>query len=71
MAERDVEQDCPKARFVETLRRVADAVEAGEGFRIQVGGHRFLVPADATLAIAHEVDDDAEELELQLSWSAR
>ncbi|MEN9786668.1 MAG: hypothetical protein RLZZ299_1932 [Pseudomonadota bacterium] len=71
MTERDVEQDCTRTRFVETLRRVADAVEAGEGFRIQVGGHRFVVPSDATLAIAHEAADGSEELELQLSWSSR
>lgn len=69
MADRDVERDCPTDRFVETLRRLADALEAGEPFRIQVGGKRFTVPADAALSIEHEVADGDEELELQLKWS--
>lgn len=68
MADRDVERDCPTARFVETLRRVADALEAGEPFRIQVANARFTVPKDAELSIEHEAEGGAEELELQLRW---
>ncbi len=68
MADRDVERDCPTDRFVATLRRVADALEAGEPWRIQVANQRFTVPVDATLSIEHEVSDGAEELELQLKW---
>ena len=68
MSDRDVERDCPTARFVETLRRVADALEAGEPFRIQVAGKRFNVPVDASLSIEHEVSDGEEELVLQLKW---
>lgn len=67
--ERDVEKDCSRAHFVDTLRRLADAVERGDDFRIQVAGARFRVPADARLAIAHEAADGEEELELQLSWT--
>ncbi len=69
MADRDVERDCPTERFVATLRRVADALEAGEPWRIQVAGKRFTVPVEAELSIEHEVSDGAEELELQLKWS--
>ena len=69
MADRDVEKDCPPARFVDTLRRLADALERGEAFRIQVAGQRFEVPEDARLSIEHEVEDGQEELELQLSWT--
>ena len=68
MADRDVERDCPPERFIQTLRRVADALEAGEPWRIQVAGVRFNVPADASLSIEHEVSDDSHELELQLKW---
>jgi amphi-Trp domain-containing protein len=68
MADRDVERDCTTASFVETLRRLADALEGGEPFRIQVSGARFVVPRDAALSIEHEVTGDEEELELQLRW---
>jgi amphi-Trp domain-containing protein len=68
MAERDVERDCSKDQFVTTLRRLADALEANESFRIQVVNKRFVVPANADLSIEHEAEGDAEELELQLRW---
>lgn len=70
MTDRDVERNCTTETFVETLRRLADALEAGEPFRIQVAGKRFTVPASAELSIEHEVTDGNEELELQLRWSS-
>ena len=70
MADRDVERNCSKESFVETLRRLADALEAGESFRIQVVNKRFTVPANAELSIEHEAEDGAEELELQLRWKS-
>lgn len=69
MTDRDVEKDVTTARFVETLRRMADALEQGEPFRIQVQNRRFTVPADALKIIEHEVDDDEEELALELQWT--
>ncbi|MEX1362793.1 MAG: amphi-Trp domain-containing protein [Nannocystaceae bacterium] len=68
MADRDVERDCTCESFVTTLRRLADALEQGERFRIQVAGKRFTVPADASLSIEHEAEGGDEELELQLRW---
>lgn len=68
MSERDVERNCTIESFVETLRRLADALERGESFRIQVQGARFTIPRDAALSIEHEVEDDVEEVELQLRW---
>lgn len=70
MADRDVERDCTKDSFVDTLRRLADALEAGESFRIQVAGKRFTIPADAKLGIEHEAEGGDEEVELQLSWKS-
>lgn len=67
--ERDIEKDVATSYFVETLRRLADALEAGESFRIQVANARFTVPADASLIIEHEVSDGNEELALELQWS--
>jgi len=68
MPSRDVERNCTTESFVSTLRRLADALEAGEPFRIQVVGKRFTVPASAELSIEHEATDELEELELQLRW---
>jgi amphi-Trp domain-containing protein len=69
MADRDVERAVSAQVFAATLRRVADAVERGEAFRIQVAQARFMVPATAQLSIEHEVEGDSEELELQLRWT--
>ncbi|MCX4244506.1 amphi-Trp domain-containing protein [Paraliomyxa miuraensis] len=71
MSSRDVERDCTTESFVTTLRRLADALEAGEPFRIQVVGKRFTVPASAELSIEHEAADGQEELELQLRWRSQ
>lgn len=68
MSDRDVERDCTTEHFVTTLRRLADALEQGEPFRIQVVNKRFTVPAGAELSIEHEADGGEEELELQLRW---
>ena len=69
MADRDVEKIQNKSEFVKTLRRIADAVEAGEPFRIQVREVRFSVPEEAELSIEHEVSGGEEELELQFRWT--
>ena len=70
MAERDIEKDVSPSYFAETLRRIADAVESGSSFRIQVANQRFTVPAAASLVIEHEVEDGDEELSLELQWSS-
>lgn len=68
MAERDIEKDVAKDYFVTTLRRLADSIEKGEAFRIQVQNRRFEVPATANLVIEHEVAGNDEELSLELQW---
>lgn len=70
MSERDIEKDVPKQRFIETLRRIADSLEKGESFRIQVAGERLTVPADAQLSVEHEREDGEQEIELQFRWPA-
>lgn len=69
MPDRDVEKNVPRDQFAATLRRLADAVERGEPFRIQVANQRFEVPATADLVIEHEVEDGREELALELQWT--
>jgi amphi-Trp domain-containing protein len=68
---RDVEKVASRTQFVEKLRRLADSLEAGQPFSIQVANERFTVPADAELSVEHERAEDGEELELQLRWKRR
>ncbi|HET9444126.1 MAG TPA: amphi-Trp domain-containing protein, partial [Acidimicrobiales bacterium] len=53
---------------VAKLRRLADALETGRPFRIQVAGERIHVPARARFSIEHERGDGEEEIEFQLGW---
>ncbi len=69
--ERDVERVTSRAQFVEKLRRLAEALEQGQPFTIQVASERFTVPADAEMSVEHERGEDGEELELQLRWRRR
>ena len=67
-APRDVERSYSTAEVVAKLRRLADALETGKPFRIQVAGERIHVPARAEFSIEHERGDDEEEVEFQLKW---
>lgn len=66
---RDVEKDYPLPEFVAKLRRLADALESGEQFEIQIAGERVYVPVRATYNIEHERDASEEEIEFQIKWS--
>jgi amphi-Trp domain-containing protein len=67
--ERDIEKAYPTEEFVAKLRRLADDLEAGENFEIQVAGERIYVPNRAIFNIEHEREDGQEELEFQLKWT--
>ena len=67
--DRDIEKDYPTDQFVAKLRRLADALEAGERFEIQIAGERVYVPARATFNVEHERGDGEEEVEFQIKWS--
>jgi amphi-Trp domain-containing protein len=66
--ERDIEKEYSTAEFVAKLRRLADALESGERFEIQIAGERIYVPVRATFNIEHEREDGEEEIEFQLKW---
>lgn len=68
-SERDVEKIYSTAEVVAKLRRLADSLEKGNTFRIQVEGERVRVPARAQFSIEHERSGDEEEIEFQLKWS--
>ena len=66
---RDVERIYSVADVVAKLRRLADALESGKPFRIQVAGERIHVPSRAEFSVEHERDEETEEIEFQLKWS--
>ena len=66
---RDVEKVYSTSEFVSKLRRLADALEPGERFEIQVAGARVYVPARAEFNIEHERAGNEEEIEFQLKWT--
>ena len=67
-APRDVERVYSTGDVVAKLRRLADALETGSTFRIQIAGERIRVPARAQFSVEHERGDDEEEIEFQLKW---
>jgi len=66
--DRDVERVYYTSEFVSKLRRLADALETGERFEIQVAGERIYVPARAEFNVEHEREGNEEEIEFQLKW---
>jgi amphi-Trp domain-containing protein len=68
MSDRDVERNYTVPEFAAKLRRLADALESGKPFRVQVAGERFTVPRHAEISVEHERSGDEEELEFQLKW---
>lgn len=68
MGTRDVEATYSVSEFAAKLRRLADALESGGPFRIQIAGERFRVPRGAAISVEHERGDEEEEVEFQLKW---
>lgn len=66
--ERDIEKIYSTKQFIAKLRRLADALEAGSRFSIQVAGKRIYIPADASISVEHERSEGMEEVEFQLKW---
>ena len=69
--DRDIEKDYPLPDFIDKLRRLANALENGERFEIQIAGERVSVPVRATYNIEHEREDGEEEIEFQIKWSSK
>ena len=67
--ERDIEKEYSTSEFIAKLRRLADDLENGENFEIQVAGERIYVPNRAVFNIEHEREDGQEELEFQMKWT--
>lgn len=68
MKPRDIEKIYTTEQFVEKLRRLADCLESGERFDIQIAGERVYVPKSAIFNIEHEREGREEEIEFQIKW---
>lgn len=65
---RDIEKAYPKKDFIAKLRRLADALERDQPFRLQIAGQRIAVPKQAIINIEHERGAQEEEIEFQIKW---
>jgi len=70
-SDRDIEKTYPLPEFIQKLRRLADALEKGQRFEIEIAGERISVPARATYNIEHERGTGEEEIEFQIKWAAK
>ncbi len=69
--EKDVEKSYSAKEVAAKLRRLADALEEGKTFEIQIAGERISIPPDATIEFEYEREGDEEEVEIELSWKRR
>ncbi|MDQ1591918.1 MAG: hypothetical protein QOG71_2545 [Pyrinomonadaceae bacterium] len=67
----ELEKSYSTKEVVAKLRQLADALEAGTTFEIQIAGERISVPPDATVAFEYERRDGEEEMEIELKWKRR
>lgn len=65
----DIDKNYSSTEFVAKLRRLADAIETGNKFEIQIAGERIYMPVRASYNIEHERSDSEEEIEFQIKWS--
>ena len=69
--ETDVEKSYSNREVVAKLRRLADALEEGKTFEIQIAGERIYVPPYAMVEFEYERQGDEEEIEIELSWKRK
>lgn len=65
---RDIEKVYTIEQTVRKLRRMADCLEAGKPFRIQIANERVYIPANIVFNIEHEREGKNEEVEFQFKW---
>jgi amphi-Trp domain-containing protein len=65
----DVEKSYTNRENAAKLRRLADALEQGKAFEIQIAGNRIYVPASAKIEFEYAREGDEQEIEIEISWS--
>jgi amphi-Trp domain-containing protein len=71
MEELEVEKGYSNKQTAEKLRRLAESIEQGKAFEIQVSGQRIYVPADAEIDFEYEKTEDIHELEVEIKWKSK
>ena len=66
--DRDIEKGYTAKQMAAKLRRLADCLESGKQFNIQIAGERIYIPARANFNIEHEREGRQEEVEFQFKW---
>lgn len=66
--DKDVEKSYSNKEVVAKLRRLADALEEGKTFEIQIASERIYIPPYATVEFEYAREGDEEEVEIELSW---
>jgi amphi-Trp domain-containing protein len=69
--EKDVEKSYSNREVVAKLRRLADALEGGKTFEIQIAGERIYVPPYAAVEFEYARSGEDEEVEIELKWKRR
>ncbi len=65
---RDATKGYSVKQFSAKLRRLADSLENGRAFTIQIAGERVTIPAGAVVSVEHERAGGEDEVEFQLRW---
>ena len=71
MEEIEVEKGYSNKQTAEKLRRLAESIEQGKAFEIQVNGQRIYVPADAGIDFEYERTENVHELEVEIKWRSK
>ena len=69
--EKEVEKSYANRDTAAKLRRLAEALEEGKAFEIQIAGERVYVPAYATVEFEYAREGDDEEVEIEVKWRKR
>ena len=69
--DRDIEKGYSTKQMVAKLRRLADCLEQGKRFRIQIAGEQIDIPTSAVFNIEHEREGKHEEIEFQFKWEQK
>jgi len=68
---KDVEKVYSSKRFIEKIRRLADALEKNEKCTFQVAGRKVVIPKDVSVSIEYESEGSEQELDLQIKWKKK
>ena len=66
--ELDIEKTYTTKQMVAKLRRLADSLENGKQYKIQIAGEKISIPTKAVFNIEHERGKKTEEVEFQFKW---